>query len=196
MVKIYEGRSLEDGVEALVAFLKARDRRIEYKILQEIIEKIMEKNDEDTRKSIAKFFTYLEENEMIINGTHEMSWYDVNYKGKRVCRLSLDEECVNFLISIVGDYHTEYRDIPINEHMKQIAWENVTSCYNWVCSNSNKCGMGRTKMIFNKKFDNVCRYVMTFSDINIENLECVKKLLEMRKNDILIDMRLNRELNF
>jgi len=166
------------------------------KNLPQIIAKIMEKNEDDIRIIIAEFFTYLEENEMIINGTHWESCYNVHYKGKLVCNLCMNEECVNFLIEIVGDYSTEYKNIPIDENIKKIAWENVRCCSDWGCSDVNRCGFGKRKTIFDKEFDNVCRYVIRFDEMNLKIFECIKQLLKMRKTDILTDITLNQYLDF
>ena len=173
-------------------------------VLERIIDSLLEKNEGDVKTSIADFFSYLKENEMIISviqmGFHDNYWMadcDVSYKGKRVCVLDMDDISCNFMISIVGDYSTEYRNIPIDEHIKKIAWENISDCYYEHCTDSNRCGLGRRKTIFDKEFDNVCRrFVMSFTDMETENFELIKKLLEMRKTDIFVDIKYNQYLDF
>jgi hypothetical protein len=46
-------------------------------------------------------------------------------------------------------------------------------------------GVGTTKTIFGKTFDNVCRTAFRFDNPTAEAVECVMKLAEIRKIDIV-----------
>jgi len=173
-------------------------------VLGRIIDSLLEKNEGDVKTSIADFFSYLKENEMIISVIkmvfHDNYWdadCNVTYKGKRVCILSMNDVSENFIIDIVGNFSTEYRNIPIDENIKKIAWENINHCLYvedfFFCK---RCSRGQRKTIFDKEFDDVCRFVMSFSDMKTEVFECIKKLLEMRKTDILVDIKYNQYLDF
>jgi hypothetical protein len=127
--------------------------------------------------------------------------YNVLYKDKLVFSLVFDgieQNCKDLYIEIVGDYSTEYKNIPIDKYIKEIAWEKVNHCPLWLdtgtCAN---CGKGNRKIIFNKIFDNVYHFQMIFYEVDLDvELECVKKLLAMRKSYILMDVSLNQYLDF
>ena len=68
----------------------------------------------------------------------------------------------------------------MDEPMKEIAWAHINIC----ASCGGKCSPGKGKTVFGKEFDNVCNADMAFHVPSAETLECVKKLLEMRKKDI------------
>ena len=74
-----------------------------------------------------------------------------------------------------------FEDFPLDDHAKEIAWKNVDICGN--CGGCDNPG-GSRKTIFGKEFNNVCRTTMRFINPDIEALECVKKMVEIRKNDI------------
>jgi len=52
---------------------------------------------------------------------------------------------------------------------------------------TESCGKGTRKRILGKEFDNVCSSSFAFGNPDGDALECVKKLLEMRKRAILED---------
>ena len=132
----------------------------------------------DNLKSALDFAEYLKANELDVNGS------EISYNGKSVCYVHLDNT-ENYpgpwTIWTEGDYSSEHQDVPMSGHMKEIAWKHVNICGS--CGGS--CSPGKRKSIFGKEFDNVCSADMAFYVPNAETLECVKKLLEMRKNDIL-----------
>lgn len=76
----------------------------------------------------------------------------------------------------------------LDEQLKEIAWSNVD-----FCGNCGSCGGGTHKTIFGKAFDNVCRNTFRFDNPNAETLECVKKLVKMRKDDIIAKVSINNE---
>ena len=67
--------------------------------------------------------------------------------------------------------------------MKEIAWANVD-----ICGNCGYCAGGTRKTIFGREFDKVCITPMSFLSPDDETLACVKKLIEIRKNDILMNL--------
>jgi len=70
---------------------------------------------------------------------------------------------------------------PLDEPMREIAWENVDFCGN--CGGCNR-GAGTCKMIFGKEFDSVCVTLMKFDNPNVEAVECMKRLSEIRRDYI------------
>jgi len=130
----------------------------------------------DTLKTALDFAVFLRANDMIAGGEHG----EISYKNKCLCYMHLDgdEQAPGpWTIWTEGDYSNEHEDVPMDERMKEIAWEHVNHCAN--CGGS--CSPGTSKVIFGKEFENVCSADMAFHIPDTEALECVKKLLEMRK---------------
>ena len=68
----------------------------------------------------------------------------------------------------------------MGERMKEFAWACVNICTTGHCDSSP----GVCKTIFGKVINNVCISALAFTDPHAETLECVKKILLMRKNEI------------
>ncbi|MCL2698378.1 MAG: hypothetical protein FWE74_09925 [Oscillospiraceae bacterium] len=134
----------------------------------------------DILKNALNFAEFLCVNDIIQSGQHE--WY---YKGKCACYIDTRKESRSWIVWTEGDYHSEHEGFPIDERTKEIAWSNVMKCGN--CKDTN-CS-GKAKIILGKEFANVCNadnVSMTFMFTNpeAETLECVKKLVLMRKHII------------
>ena len=64
----------------------------------------------------------------------------------------------------------------MDEHTKEITWNHV---------DLGTCGGGITVKLFGKEFYPVCKgTTFRFNNPNAEALDCVKKLVELRKRDI------------
>ena len=74
----------------------------------------------------------------------------------------------------------DYSNAEIDEKFKKIAWENICTCGN--CGGD--CTPGRRAVIFGKEFDKCCTSSLMFINPNGESLECLKKLIDIRKCDI------------
>ena len=137
-------------------------------------------------KSALDFADFLSANEIIQTGQHEM-----HYKGKCACYIDTSKEHHSWTVWTEGDYSSECEDFPIDEHTKKTAWANVMKCGN--CHGVD-CSPGKTKIIFGKEFANICNadnvnMTFAFTNPDAETLECVKKLILMRKH-IIINHRL------
>ena len=132
----------------------------------------------DELKNALDFVQYLKENDLIFNEGA------ISYKDKAVCYMHLDsgkQYPSPWTIWTVGDYSSEHKNVPLTEHVKEIAWEHINTCDD--CGAG--CSPGTRKSIFGKEFNNVCSADMAFYVPNTQTLECIKKLLEMRKYTIL-----------
>ena len=132
----------------------------------------------DTLKNALDFAKYLRANELTVNGA------EISYKGEAVCYIHLDagqEYPSPWTIWSEGDYSCEHKDVQVDDHIKEIAWKHINTCDD--CGAG--CNPGKRKSIFGKEFDNVCNADMAFYIPNAETLECVKKIIEMRKHAIL-----------
>jgi hypothetical protein len=143
----------------------------------------------DIQKNALEFIACLRVNGMLFERVNKGYWEDklywyINYKGKSVCFILINGyEKGHWTIWSDDDRDSNwFRDFPLDEKMKEIAWKNVD-----ICENCGSCGGGTNKTIFGKDFNNVCCTVMRFTNPDVETLECMKKMVEIRKNDILIN---------
>jgi len=132
----------------------------------------------ETFKNALDFAEFLKANEMVYNGD-----YEIYYKGKLACYIDTpNDKSPKWGIWTVGDYSVEYDGFTIDERTKEIAWANVVFCGNCVDCNRDP---GKTEMIFGKEFANVCsgtdNLAMRFVNPDAEAVECVKKMVNMRK---------------
>ena len=130
-------------------------------------------------EQVSNFMAWLKTNDMTFEDGQ------VSYKGASVCYMHLDdgEEMPSpWTIWSDGDYSCIDDNVPMDECMLEIAWANVNDCAGDDCP--GKCGAGKSKVIFGRTFENVCNADMAFYKPCAETLECVKKLLLIRKNDI------------
>lgn len=73
-------------------------------------------------------------------------------------------------------------DFPLDKNLKEVAWKNVNACGN--CGGCSNVG-GIRKTVLGKEFDRLCNSTMAFTNPDSEVLKCAKKMVEIRKNDIL-----------
>ena len=129
----------------------------------------------DTQKHALDFAAFLRARGMVVEKNHSQ----VTSNGKVMCYLHIGGEA-----EMPGPWtiwpNGDFCGIPIgfvfDESMKEIAWAHVNICG----SCGGQCAPGSHKTLFGKEFDNVCGAVMAFTDPNAAELECVKKLLEMK----------------
>jgi hypothetical protein len=144
----------------------------------------------DAQKNVLEFVAYLRAIEMQFErgkGYWEGKLYwMVKYKKEYVCFILIgsEEKPGPGPLTIWSDDSDSnwFEDFPLDECIKEVAWKNVD-----ICGNCGGCGNpgGTHKTVFGKEFDNVCRTTLRFTNPDAEALECVKKMVEIRKNDIL-----------
>ena len=157
--------------------MSEKNNEITYFKTEETINAVL---TDGTLKCALDFVEYLKANELTVNGA------EISYNGNAACYMHLDgnkDYPSPWTIWTVGDYSSEHADIPMDERMKEIAWANINICGD--CGAG--CSPGKHKIIFGKGFDKVCNSDMAFYMPDVETLECVKKLLKMRKNNIIKD---------
>ena len=156
----------------------------------------------DYQKNALELITYLRANEMQIPlGELETFIWEIKFKGELVCYFELSAECWGVMSDQVpgtwinwsdGENNSLYEDVTVDEHINEIAWANIRICEN-TKSGAEPCGgecsPGRRKMILGKEFENVCVSALGLYGTDVEKypdmLECMKKMIEARKNDIL-----------
>jgi hypothetical protein len=134
-----------------------------------------------TLENALEFMKFLNANEIIQADQHAM-----HFKDECVCYIDTRKEHNSWVVWTEGDYSNEHESYPIDKNTKNIAWANVMKCGN--CAGVD-CSPGKTKTIFEKEFENVCNadnvnMTFMFTNPDAETLECVKKLVLMRKNII------------
>ncbi|MDE7202576.1 MAG: hypothetical protein K2O91_11915 [Lachnospiraceae bacterium] len=68
----------------------------------------------------------------------------------------------------------------MEEEVKNIAWKYVDHC-----GNCGSCGGGKQKIVFGKRFERVCGCTFRIDNPMATDLPFLKKMVELRKNDIL-----------
>ena len=134
----------------------------------------------DTLENALAFVNFLSVNEITQTGQHE--WY---YKDECACYIDTRNESNSWIVWTEGDYSNKHEVFPIDERAKEIAWANVMKCGN---CNDVDCS-GKAKVVFGKEFTNICNannvnMTFMFTNPDADTLECVKKLVLMRKNTI------------
>ena len=141
----------------------------------------------DTRKNALDFVAFLLANEMQFE-RGEGYWKDklywcIKHENESVCYLLLNSPKENLKPWTIWSDDSGsncFEDCSLDEYMKEIAWDNVDFCGN--CGGD--CSPGTRKVVFGKEFNNVCRAAMRFTNPDAETVECMKKLVEIRKNHI------------
>ena len=130
----------------------------------------------DVLKNALGFAEFLNANEIT-----QVEQHGMHYKGECVCYIDTRSERHLWIVWTAGDYSNEYKDFPIDAQTKEIAWAHANKCGN--CEGVD-CSPGKTKMIFGRDFTNICNGAdvdMCFHNPDAEALECLKKLVAMRK---------------
>ena len=140
--------------------------------------------DDLLKKNALDFVAYLRANGMTTDANHSKAF---KYMDKFVCILDIYpvDNIVGWTIIDSPICTSEYNDFPLDEHLKEFAWEHVTNCVN--CGCGNRPG---TQKILGKEFDNVCTYFVVFRNPDAETLQKVIQLIEVLKH--YIDENVNK----
>ena len=138
----------------------------------------------EVQKKAMDFAEFLRANDMTFGEEHGV----IKYKDENVCYCHFDggsEYPSPWTVWSEGDYDKEHPELLLEERQKEFIWENaINSCGN--CGSG--CQPGSTKTIFGKEFENVCGAVLNFyiygGETDSDCLECMKKIIEIRKRNI------------
>lgn len=147
----------------------------------------------DAQQNALDFVAYLRANDIPIQESE--AYWDIQYKGKSVCFLWIDgadqapgpwtiwsdQEPGTWINWPEGDGSSVHKDFALNEHTKEIVWAHVNHC----ASCGSDCSPGKRKTVLGKAFDNLCGSALAFANPDAEALECAKKMVDMRKRDIV-----------
>lgn len=159
---------------------------------QRIEKFISEIPNQTAQKYAFEFAAYLRANEMLFEKASgywaDKLYWMITYKGKYVCYIlinSADDEGERWIIWSDDSDSNWFADVPLDDHLKKTAWKNIDICGN--CGGCDRPG-GSHKTIFGKDFDNVCRTTLRFVNPDVDALACAKKMVELRKNDIQMNL--------
>ena len=110
-------------------------------------------------------------------------YYLVKFKNEYVCFIAIkdpDDEGNHWTVWSDNMDSGFMEDYPIENVLKEMAWKYVDSC-----SNCGSCSGGNRKMIFGREFDRVCGCTFRIDNSNQEGLLFMKKMVEIRKEEIL-----------
>jgi hypothetical protein len=140
---------------------------------EDFIKKILKGN---TQKNALDFAAFLKANDITTGENHST----LIYNGNVLAWMHMDGQQ-----ELPGPW-TIWPDLTgtvpegfiFDDAMKEIAWQNVNIC----AKCGGDCAPGSSKSIFGKDFMNVCGAILAFTDPGSITLECVKRLMEMRKH--------------
>jgi len=148
------------------------------KRIEDVIGEVLTDN---IRKNATDFINYLGADETAFE-EGGFCW-SPEYKGEPLFHIKIggyNNEPDIWIIWSADDYNGENVS-STDEHIKEFAWANI--CY---CGNCGGCGNpGRSAMVFGKEFDKVCHSALIFENPNAEAIESLKKLVDIRKSNIL-----------
>ena len=162
---------------------------------QKIEDAIEELLTGDSKKNAMDFVAYMSANDM------QLEWYEgIWFCNSSVVLINGAAQCPGPWTIFHSGYGHEYppdeipagkdddkiglSDLTVDEHLKEVAWAHVKSCFNFT-SNEKECGCGRQPgrhtTVFGKEFDNVCTATLAFCNPDAETLVYIKKLVELMK---------------
>jgi len=160
------------------------------KSIEDVIRKILKG---DARKNALDLVDHLRAGEESgdfslgkLNEGDENFWI-ARTKGENVCCILLNgENPDSFTVWVCGDHIGEGAGVAVGERIKEVAWAHVFGpCGGHGCGCSRE---SRYKSIFGKHFDDVCTAQLTvamqFENPGDETLDCMKRIIDIRKGDI------------
>jgi len=142
----------------------------------------------DNLKNALDFAAFLRANGMsFVRGKgywEDKLYFLVKHKKEFVCFILIGaeypgEEPNRWIIWADNSGSACFEDFPLDERLKEIAWANVD-----FCGSCGFCAGGTRKMIFGREFDKVCLTPFSFLNPDDGTMAFVKKMVEIRKNDI------------
>ena len=134
------------------------------------------------------FVAYLEEHGLYFHRDGGIYWRDKIYYW-----IQLEEKCVCFIAineNGPGSNHwTVWSDdcdlnwlenVPVEDDIKEIAWKKVDQC-----GHCGSCKGGKPKVIFGKKFDEVCGCTFRVDNPTAEEMDFLKVMVDIRIKEIM-----------
>jgi len=146
--------------------------------IEDVISKVL---SGDEQKNALNFVAYLRENKLNPKWSAANAW-TVSSKTFRVCFIRL-HGAADYHNLEAGAWHIlpfigEYEDTSLSDELKEIVWANKKPC-----KTCGQCAL-QVSNIFGKKFDIACEGSILFLNPNSKEVECAKKLVELRRHAI------------
>lgn len=158
---------------------------------EEIIENhIVDVLTGEAQRNALDFIAFLRANEMQFERGkgywEDKLYWIIKQKDKYVCFILINSggnknEPEGWIVWSDDSDSNWFEDIQLDGRIKEIAWRHIDTCGN--CGGCDKPG-GSHKTIFGKAFDNVCITTFRFDNPDYEAVECIKKLVGLRRKDI------------
>ena len=141
----------------------------------------------EEQKVAMSFVSFLQDNHLSFYKDNGAYWKDKIYYW-----VKLNDECVCFIaIKDPGEKNNHWtvwsadmgsqwleKDF-VDDDIKEIAWKHVDHC-----GRCGSCGGGRHKIIFGKKFDDVCGCTFRIDNPKHDDIAFLKKMVEIRIKEI------------
>ena len=149
----------------------------------------------DAQRNALAFTAYLQANKMVFERAQNGYWKDkpywqIRYRDAPVCFIFIhgsparySDEPEGWIVWTDDSGSDCYAKDSLDKQTREIAWEHVDECAK--CSPNSPCFGGRAQTLFGKTIDHVCRTQMIFINPDVEALQCLKKLVAIRQEDIL-----------
>ncbi|MCL2008182.1 MAG: hypothetical protein FWG77_08870 [Treponema sp.] len=146
--------------------------------IEDIIRDVLTGN---TLKNALHFIAYLRENKLNPQWAATNFW-KISYKTFSVCFIRL-HGAANYHDLKPNSWHIipfigESDDSTLPDDFKEIVWANQR-----ICKNCGKCALP-VSTVFGKKYDYACEKSIVFTNPGTKAIECIEKLIELRKNTI------------
>lgn len=169
----------------------------EIKDRPELLSFIEDKLDGENKQSLLEFIKYCKENKMSVKLSSGYIW-SIHFKAKRVASIEItvkdtrrgqythkdDSWIIN--VCYLDIESPEFDDFVECENLSETIWKNISFCKGCLKACIGNQPPGLNKKIAGKAFDKVsaCGYIK-FKNPDSDALTCVKKMMELRKKDIL-----------
>ena len=133
----------------------------------------------ELKENTMNFIDFLNDNlmhfERIFGYWKNQHYYCVKYKNECVCYIlfnGTDDEKEFVPLTIWSDDSGSewYKDRKLNENMEKIAVRHIDYCVH-----CGSCSGGKSKIIFGKKYENVCRTTFRFINPSLSDFEVIKE---------------------
>lgn len=146
--------------------------------IEDVIENVL---NADVLENALSLIAYFRENKMKPGWSATNVW-KISYKTYTVCFIRL-YGAADYHNLKAGSWHIvpfigEYEEDVLSDELKEIVWTNKTTC-----SGCGKCALELDK-IFGKEFDYACEKSIVFTNPDTDAIECIKKLIDLRREDI------------
>jgi len=147
-------------------------------VIEDVIGDVLEG---DVLQNAVNLIAYLRENKMKPAWSATNAW-KISYKTYTVCFIRLHGAAEYHNLK-AGSWHVipfigEYEDFALSGELREIVWANKKTC-----PQCGKCAL-KLHQVFGKEYDYVCEKSIVFTNPDAKSVECVKRLLELRRNDI------------